>query len=158
MARDPRPGSARALALGATGPTRVTAVTRYAIDAATLVHLVSNDVTVDASHQLVAPGSLRSQALDLLLERVRAGDLGEREAMVLHERLTRTKVRLLGDRVSRGTAWQIAREREWPSIRDAEHLAVAKLQADALVSVDPELVAKAEGVVPLAPVEALSVP
>jgi predicted nucleic acid-binding protein len=41
---------------------------------------------------------------------------------------------------------------------DAEYLAVTRLQADALVTVDPELAAKAEGVVPLAPVTALSTP
>jgi hypothetical protein len=37
----------------------------------------------------------------------------------------------------------------------AEYLAVTRLQADALVSLDPELTALAEGVVPLAGVEAL---
>ena len=67
-------------------------------------------------------------------------------------------MRVLGDRVSRRTAWHIARERDWAMLQHAECLAVAKLQADALVSVDPELVAAADGVVPLAPLEALSVP
>jgi hypothetical protein len=133
-------------------------MTRYAIDAPTLVHLVSNGLSVDPGHQLVAPNSLRSLALDLLLQRVRAGDLAEKEALAMHERITETKVRLLGDRVSRRTAWDIARERDWPNLHHAEYLAVAKLQADAVVSVDPELVAKAEGVVPLAPVDALFAP
>ena len=133
-------------------------MTRFAIDAPTLVHLVSNGLTVDASHQLVAPGSLRSQALDLLLQRVRAGDLGEKEALALHERITETKVRLLGDRVSRRTAWEIARGRDWPTIKEAEYLAVARLQADALVTVDPDLMARADGIVSMAPIEALTAP
>jgi hypothetical protein len=65
------------------------------------------------------------------------------------------KVRVLADRMSRRTAWDIARERDWATIRHAEHLAVATLQADALVSVDPELAAAADGLVPLAPLEAV---
>ena len=130
-------------------------MTRYAIDAATLVHLVSNGLAVDPSHQLVAPSSLRSQALDLLLQHVRAGELDAREALAMHELITETKVRLLGDRVSRRTAWDIARERDWPTLHDAEYLAVTKLQADALVTVDPDLVSKADGLVPVAPVSAL---
>jgi predicted nucleic acid-binding protein len=44
-------------------------------------------------------------------------------------------MRLLGDRVSRRTAWKIAREHGWETTYDAEYLAVAKLQADALVTV-----------------------
>ena len=47
-------------------------------------------------------------------------------------------MRVLGDRMSRRTAWDIARERDWATLHLAEYLAVARLQADALVSVDPE--------------------
>jgi predicted nucleic acid-binding protein len=69
--------------------------------------------------------------------------------------MTERKVRLLGDRMSRGTAWRLARERDWSTLRDAEYLAVTRLRADALVTVDPELAAKAQDVVPVAPLEAL---
>jgi hypothetical protein len=61
--------------------------------------------------------------------------------------MTRLKMRLLGDRVSRRTAWQIARDRGWESLRIAEYLAVATLQADALVTVDPDMVDAAADVV-----------
>jgi predicted nucleic acid-binding protein len=64
-------------------------------------------------------------------------------------------MRLLGDRMSRGTAWRIAREHDWETLRDAEYLAVARLQADALVTVDTGLAAKAENVVAVAPLQAL---
>jgi hypothetical protein len=37
-------------------------------DASTLLHLVDHELEVDPSHQLVAPSSVRSQALQLLLE------------------------------------------------------------------------------------------
>ena len=128
---------------------------RYVIDAPTLLHLLDRDLTVDPGHQLVAPGSIRSEALQLLLRDVRRGARTEKEALRTHERVTELKMRLLGDRVSRGTAWRIAREQDWDTLRDAEYLAVTRLQADALVTVDPVLAAKAADVVPLAPLEAL---
>ena len=130
-------------------------MTRYVVDAATLLHLVDNDLAVDPGHQLVAPGTIRSEALQLLLDDVRAGRRAEKDALTTHERVTERKMRLLGDRVSRGTAWRIAREHDWDTLRDAEYLAVTRLQADALVTVDPRLRARAEGVVPLADVDDL---
>ena len=125
-------------------------MTRFAIDPPTLVLLADSQHTVGSDHQLVAPNSIRSLALDLLLTQVRGGELSEREAMDLHERMTETKMRLLGDRVSRRTAWQMALEHGWPTIKDAEYIAIATLQADALVTADPELAAKAAGIVALA--------
>jgi len=41
-------------------------MTRYVIDAPTLLHLVANDVAVSPRHQIVAPNLIRSQALSLL--------------------------------------------------------------------------------------------
>ncbi len=128
---------------------------RYVIDAPTLLHLLDRDLAVDPGHQLVAPGSIRSEALQLLLRDVRRGDRIEKDALRTHERVTELKMRLLGDRVSRGTAWRIAREQDWDTLRDAEYLAVTRLQADALVTVDPVLAAKAADIVPLAPLDAL---
>ena len=87
---------------------------------------------------------------------MRHGDLTEDLALQHHERVTELKMRLLGDRVSRRTAWKIAREQGWETTYDAEYLAVTKLQADALVTIDPALVIKAKDVVPLAPLEALT--
>jgi predicted nucleic acid-binding protein len=48
------------------------------------------------------------------------------------------------------------REHGWETTYDAEYLAVAKLQADALVTVTPGLATKATDVVPLARIEALT--
>jgi hypothetical protein len=53
---------------------------------------------------------------------------------------------------SRATAWRIARDHDWDTLRDAEYLAVTRLQADAL----PTLAAKAQQVVPVAPPQALA--
>jgi predicted nucleic acid-binding protein len=131
-------------------------MTRYVIDAPTLLHLVANDVEVSPRHQIVAPNLIRSQALSLLPEAVRHGGLTEDLALQHHERHTELKMRLLGDRVSRRTAWKIAREQGWETTYDAEYLAVTKLQADALVTVNPALATKAKDVVPLASLEAVT--
>ena len=131
-------------------------VARFVIDAPSLLHIVANDVRIGAGHQVVAPKLIRSQALTLLLDAVQRGDLSEKLALQHHERLTELKMRLLGDRVSRRTAWRIAREQGWDTTYDAEYLAVAKLQADALITVDPAMATKAQGIVSVAPLDALT--
>jgi predicted nucleic acid-binding protein len=133
-------------------------VARYVIDAPTLIRLVDAGFHVHPDHRLVAPNSIRSEALELLLGEVRAGKRTEAAALEAHERITGIKMRLLGDRASRRTAWQIAREHDWGTLRDAEYLAVTRLQADALVTVDPRLAAAARDVVTVAAVDDLLAP
>jgi predicted nucleic acid-binding protein len=133
-------------------------VARYVIDAATLLHLVDAGLHVDPGHQLVAPNSIRSEALELLLHDVRAGKRTEAAALEAHERMTEMKMRLLGDRVSRRTAWQIARQHDWGTLRDAEYLALTRLQADALVTADPALAAAAQDAVAVAAIGDLLAP
>ena len=128
---------------------------RYCIDAETLLHIVRSTATLHASHQLLAPSSIRSDALTLLLADVAAGRIDDAEAKALHTRMTEQRIRALGDRVSRWTAWQIAREQGWSDLHDAEHFAVTRLQADAFVTVDPARAQRAEGIVPTAEVNAL---
>lgn len=128
---------------------------RYVIDAPTLLHIADAGLRVDPGHQLVAPNSIRSQALELLLRDVRAGKRTEAAALKAHEHITEIKIRLLGDRVSRRTAWQIARQHNWDTLRDAEYLALARLRADALATVDPRLAATARDVVAVADIDDL---
>ena len=129
---------------------------RYVLDAPTLVHVITDGVEINPQHQLVAPNLIRSEALALLFAAVHRGELTEPVALQHHERLTELKMRLLGDRVSRRTAWKIAREQGWDTTLDAEYLAVTRLQADALVTIDPGLAAKARDLVPVAPLAALT--
>ena len=131
---------------------------RYVIDAPTLLHLVDAGIHIDPGHQLVAPNSIRLEALELLLRDVRAGKRDEAAALEAHERMTGIKMRVLGDRVSRRTAWQFARQHDWDTLRDAEYLAVTRLQADALVTVDPSLAATARDVVTVADFDDLLAP
>lgn len=131
---------------------------RYALDAPTLLHLVRQHLLPHPSHQLVAPHAIRPDAMGLLYQAVRRGELTERDALALHDVRTGLRMRLLGDRGSRGMAWRIAREQDWAQLGDAEYLAVARLQADAFVSVDERMRALAEGIVATAPVDALLAP
>lgn len=125
-------------------------MTRISIDATTFLHLVRQGRPLARTHQLVAPNSLRTRALELLLPEVRRGQLDDRQALEIHDRLTEVKVRLLGDRVSRRLAWDLARSHGWTDLVHAEYLAVTRLQADALATIDDALATKAAGVVPLA--------
>ncbi len=131
---------------------------RYVIDAPTLLHLVDAGLHVGPGHQLVAPNSIRSEALELLLHDVRAGKRTEAAALEVHERMTELKMRLLGDRVSRRTAWHLARQHDWDTLRDAEYLALTRLQADALVTVDRHLAAAARDAVAVAAIDDLLAP
>ena len=133
-------------------------MTRYVVDPRALLQIAATGLRIHPDHQLVAPNSVRSASLSLLYDRVRRGELGEDEALRLHERLTETKMRLLGDRVSRRTAWRIAREHGWDGIGDAEYLAVTLLQADALIALDEPLARRANGIVPLASLDVLESP
>jgi predicted nucleic acid-binding protein len=78
---------------------------------------------------------------------VRSGDLHERQALELLDQIATVKMRLLADRVSRRVAWKVAADLELADTRFAEYVAVAKLQADVLVTDDLELRRVADGYV-----------
>ena len=130
-------------------------VTRFGIDAPVFLQLARDDRRPHVANQLVAPSSLRTRALGLLLHEVRAGQLTDDEAMKIHDRMTELRVRLLGDRVSRRVAWRHARRSDSADLARAEHLAVAELQTDMLLTTDPQLRNMASDVVPLADFEDL---
>jgi predicted nucleic acid-binding protein len=128
---------------------------RYAIDAPTLLRIVTRNVDVKG-HQLVAPHAIRSRALTTLLQQVTTGAITEKQARELHTKLTVLQLRVLGDRTSRWLSFELAHAHGWPTTYEAEYVAIAKLQADALVTIDPALAKKARGIVPLAPFKALT--
>ena len=132
-------------------------MTRFGIDAATAIRISRDEVAIHPSHKLVAPNRLMSDALASLYEAVRRGDCDRNEGRRILDGVTTMQIRLLGDRVSRGTAWRIAEERGWSDTGAAEYLAVAKLQADALIALDDELVKRAAGVVQVVSFDALTV-
>ncbi|TFC01640.1 hypothetical protein E3O42_09715 [Cryobacterium adonitolivorans] len=128
-------------------------MTRFAIDAAVALRLIRDGQRVPDHHQLVAPAGLRSEVLSRLYREVRAGRLDDAVARKQLDGLAGLKIRLLADRVSRSTAWKIATELGWDDIGPAEYLAVATLQADALVAEDDRLAGQL--LVPIAPYEDL---
>lgn len=128
-------------------------MTRYAVDAVTFVELARRGI--QPAHQVVGPAALRSQAMSLVYRDVRSGSIDADEARRILDNITTLKARLLGDRVSRGTAWRLALELGLDDTPDAEYLAVARLQADALVALDPHIEKLADGVVPLATLDDL---
>lgn len=130
-------------------------MTRYAIDAPVAIRLAREHVRVGAEHQLVASSSLRSQVLSLLYRGVRRAELSRREALAILDGVTTMRIRLLGDRVSRTAAWRLAEQLGWDDTAVAESVAVAQLQADAFVTLDPELAQRLPGLVAMAPFEAL---
>jgi predicted nucleic acid-binding protein len=130
-------------------------MTRFVVDASAVLHLVSAGVEVPSAHELLAPTLLRSQTLSALHEAVQRGEL---PADVARERLThigRMPIRLLGDAVLRRRAWDLADRLGWASTYNAEYVALAQLQADALVTLDAELVRSVDGIVATASIDAL---
>ena len=84
-------------------------MTRFALDGAALLRLADSEAPLGPDHALVGRGSLRSDAMAILYREVRAGTRTEAEATALLDRVTAIKVRRLGDRVSRATAWSTRR-------------------------------------------------
>jgi len=130
-------------------------VTRFVVDCETLLRIASGEIDVAAGHQLVAPTLVRSQALSALYEAARRGEISEAEGFERVMRINSLKVRFLGDKVLQRQAWKVANELGWETTYDAEYVALTKLQADALVTSDPELARTASGLVEIAPIDAL---
>lgn len=129
--------------------------TRFALDAITARRIVGEDPTLGARRALVGPAVLRSEVLSMLYREAHAGLLDEKAARAQLTGLATLRIRLLGDRVSRATAWRIARQLGWDDVGPAEYLAVASLQADVLVTADERLIAAAEGIIPVVAYEEL---
>jgi predicted nucleic acid-binding protein len=68
------------------------------------------------------------------------------------------KVRFLGDRALQLQAWRIAERLGFETTYEAEYVALTTLQADALVTSDPELARAVDGLIETATVDALREP
>ncbi|WP_375388409.1 hypothetical protein [uncultured Amnibacterium sp.] len=126
-------------------------MTRFGIDALVAIRLAEQGRGAQEGAQLVAPATMRSDALRIVYRQVAAGERQERDGIELIHAIAGTPMRVLGDKVSLRTAWRIAAELGLDDPVPATYLAVTRLQADALVALDPALLRLAEGVVPVAP-------
>jgi predicted nucleic acid-binding protein len=130
-------------------------MTRFVIDASAALGMAKRSLEVSEAHELLAPTLWRSQVLSVLHEAVHAGELSASTARDHLAYLSRLKMRLLGDAVLRRVAWEVADELGWASTYDAEYIALTKLQADALITIEPDLARSAESLVAVAQIEAL---
>jgi predicted nucleic acid-binding protein len=117
-------------------------MTKFVVDAATVLHLVSAGIEVPATHQLFAPTLLRSQVLSMLHEAVERGEIPADVARGHLASINRMPIRLRGDGVLRRRAWDPA-------------VALTQLQADAFITLDTELARSLDGVVATASIDAL---
>jgi predicted nucleic acid-binding protein len=131
-------------------------LTRFVVDCGVVLHLATEGIEVPAEHELLAPTLLRSQTLSGLHEAVHRGEITEAVALERLARIQALPIRLLGDAVLRRNAWQIADRLGWAETYDAEYVALTRLQADAFVTLDAELARRVQGIVPTAPIKALS--
>jgi predicted nucleic acid-binding protein len=132
-------------------------MTRFVVDCGAVLHLAGAGTQAADGHELLAPTLLRSQTLSALHEAVHRGELLPGVALERLTRIQTMRIRLLGDAVLRRRAWELADQLGWAETYDAEYVALTQLQADALVTLDPALARRVEGIVPTAPVQALGV-
>lgn len=120
------------------------------------LYLAEREQSIGDTHQLLAPTLFRSQILSLLYRAVGKGEITKKEAVGRLSYVRSLRIRLLGDRVLQAFAWKFAEQLGWPDTLDAEYLALTRLQADALITLDEKLARAAESVVPVASVDALA--
>jgi predicted nucleic acid-binding protein len=133
-------------------------VARYVIGADVAVRLARERAVVASAHHLLAPTLMRSQVLALLFRAVEVGELTKGDAEGHLDFVRGLRVRLLGDRVLQRVAWQVAEQLGWHDTLDAEYVALTKLQADALVTLDARLATEAGTLIAVAPFQALMGP
>jgi predicted nucleic acid-binding protein len=131
-------------------------MTKFVIGPDVAVRLARDQAALGQGHQLLAPTLLRSQLLSLLYREVHGGKLTQQDAEQWLDYVRGLRIRLLGDRVLQRVAWKIADQLGWTDTYDAEYVALTQLQADAFVTLDEHLAQAVEGLVTIAPVEALS--
>lgn len=144
--------------LGLLARCSVLEVTRFVVDAGTLLRVASGEIEVAPEHQLVAPTLVRSQALAALYAAARRGEISTAEALERVTRINSSSVRFLGDKVLQRQAWKVAERLGWKTTYDAEYVALTALQADAFITSDPDLARAVSGVVRTASVDALTAP
>jgi predicted nucleic acid-binding protein len=131
-------------------------MTRYVIGPDVAIRLAQAETVIRGDHQILAPALLRSQLLSLLYQAVRRGEMTRKDAGLRLSYVRGLRIRLLGDRVLQDVAWQVADQLGWPDTLDAEYVALTKLQADALITLDRQLARAVRDLVTVAPIEALS--
>ncbi|MBB6249201.1 hypothetical protein [Rhodanobacter sp. A1T4] len=130
-------------------------MTRYVIGLDVALVLAEQRTKIPGHHRLLAPTLLRSQVLAQLFADVQHGLVTRKEANQRLDYLRGLQIRLLGDRSLQQVAWKLAEELGWKDTFAAEYLALTKLQADALVTRDVDLMWAAGKLLTLASIDDL---
>ena len=130
-------------------------MTKYVIGPDVAIHLAHDQAVIGAEHQILAPALLRSQMLSMLHQAVRDGEMTKKDAERRLNYVRGLRIRLLGDRVLQQVAWNVADQLGWSDTYNAEYVALTQLQADAFVTLDPQLADAVKDLVKVAPIEAL---
>ena len=130
-------------------------MTRYVIGPDVAIRLARDQAVIRGDHQILAPALLRSQVLSLLYQAVRRGELTRRDAEAQLAYVHGLPIRLADDLVLHNVAWKAAGLLGWPDTLGAEYVALAQLQADALITLDRHLADAVTDLVTVAPIEAL---
>ena len=130
-------------------------MTRYVIGPDVAIRLACDQAVIRGEHQMLAPVVLRSQVLSLLYQAARRGELTRRDAEAQLAYVHGLPIRLLDDLVLYNVAWKAAGLLGWPDTLDAEYVALAQLQAGALITLDRDLAGAVRDLVTVAPIEAL---
>jgi predicted nucleic acid-binding protein len=128
---------------------------RFVVDVGAVLELASAGTEISAEHEILAPTLLRSQVLSALHEAVQRGELPAEVARDRLDLIGRMSIRLLGDAVLRGRAWEVADQLGWAETYDAEYVALTLLQADAFITLDEQLARSVAGLVSTATLDAL---
>jgi len=130
-------------------------IRRFVVDPGVVLHLLGEGIETSIAHQLLAPTLIRSQVLSELYTDVRRGMISDEDGQDRLERFRVMKIRYLGDAVLRRVAWKMAAQLGWDSTFSAEYVALTRLQADALVTMDEDLARSVEGLIEVESIEAL---
>jgi predicted nucleic acid-binding protein len=128
---------------------------RYVIALDAALRLLRERAVPPAATRLIAPTLLRSQAVAQLYAAARRGEIDRGEATAQLDHMRALNIRLLGDRVLQKFAWDYAEKLDWEDTFTAEYIALTRLQADALVTLDPALARAAGAHVRIATYETL---
>src|SRR5215467_4991060 len=130
-------------------------MTRYVIGPDVAIRLAHDQGVIRGELQLLAPVLLRSQVLSLLYQATRRGELARRDAERQLAYVHGLPIQLADDLVLHNVAWKAAGLLGWPDTVDAEYVALAQLQAVALITLNRRLAGAVQDLVAIAPIEAL---
>lgn len=130
-------------------------MTKFVIRPDVALQLAAENAVIAEGHKLVAPTLLRSELLSLLYAAVERGEMTKRDAERRLDYVRGLRIRLLGDRVLQSVAWKVAAELGSHDTFAAEYVALTQLQADALITLDPDFADSVSDLVTIAPIDDL---